>query len=394
MTEKQQSRQIDMQRLFDMSVDMFGTAGLDGYFKTLNPAWEKTLGWTPDELRAKPFIEFVHPDDVEQTNAESARIADGAKILSFENRYRCKDGSYRWIGWTAVPYMDEGLLYFVARDITEHKQQTETLMRQQQLLDSILSSMPSGLMAVDVATGKTILSNQRAEEILGQGINPDVETEEMTDVYAAYRAGTQELYPLEELPLVRGMSGESTRIDDMEVEHPDGSRLLLEVVGSPVYDDRGNVIASVINLTDVTEQRATEREQQRLQQEVIEAQRQALTELSAPVIQIADGIIIMPLIGTIDTSRARVIMRGLLSGITDTRARTVILDITGVPLVDSGVADHLNRTIQAARLKGARTIITGVSDAVAETIVDLGIDWSKVETMRDLQSGLAVAMET
>jgi rsbT co-antagonist protein RsbR len=70
----------------------------------------------------------------------------------------------------------------------------------------------------------------------------------------------------------------------------------------------------------------------------------------------------------------------------------VILDITGVPMVDSEVADHLNKTIQAARLKGARTIITGISDAAAETIVDLGINWSGIETLRDLQTGLRVAM--
>ena len=82
----------------------------------------------------------------------------------------------------------------------------------------------------------------------------------------------------------------------------------------------------------------------------------------------------------------------LLAGIREHRAKVVILDITGVPIVDSGVADHLNKTIQAARLKGARTIITGISDAVAETIVDLGIDWSGVETLGDLQTALRVAL--
>jgi rsbT co-antagonist protein RsbR len=86
-------------------------------------------------------------------------------------------------------------------------------------------------------------------------------------------------------------------------------------------------------------------------------------------------------------------MRVLLAGISRHRARVVILDITGVPLVDSGVANHLNKTIQAARLKGARTIITGVSDAVAETVVDLGIDWSGIETLSDLQTGLIAALQ-
>ena len=90
--------------------------------------------------------------------------------------------------------------------------------------------------------------------------------------------------------------------------------------------------------------------------------------------------------------RARDITRSLLAGISQQRAKVVILDITGVPLVDSGVANHLNKTIQAARLKGACTIVTGISDAVAETIVDLGIDWSEITTLSDLQTGLITAL--
>lgn len=139
------------------------------------------------------------------------------------------------------------------------------------------------------------------------------------------------------------------------------------------------------------EQRAL-RERERLQQEMIEAQRQALRELSTPIIPVFERIIVMPLIGSIDTLRARDITRSLLAGIREYRAKIVILDITGVPLVDSGVASHLNKTIQAARLKGAQTIVTGVSDAVAETIVDMGIDWSAIETLSDLQSGLQAAL--
>jgi anti-anti-sigma regulatory factor/HAMP domain-containing protein len=140
------------------------------------------------------------------------------------------------------------------------------------------------------------------------------------------------------------------------------------------------------------EERAAERE--RLQQEVIEAQKQAIQELSTPIIPVMDRIIVMPLIGSIDTMRARDITRRLLAGIREHRARVVILDITGVPIVDSGVADYLNKTIQAARLKGAQTIVTGISDAVAEAIVDLGIDWSRIETLSDLQMGLIGALNS
>jgi DNA-binding LacI/PurR family transcriptional regulator/anti-anti-sigma regulatory factor len=137
-----------------------------------------------------------------------------------------------------------------------------------------------------------------------------------------------------------------------------------------------------------------QKESARLQQEVIEAQQRALRELSTPIIPVLEGVIVMPLIGSIDTMRARDVTRSLLAGIREHRARVVILDITGVPILDSGVAAYLNKTVQAARLKGARTIVTGISEAVAETIVDLGIDWSGIETLRDLRTGLRAALGT
>lgn len=135
-------------------------------------------------------------------------------------------------------------------------------------------------------------------------------------------------------------------------------------------------------------------ERERLQQQVIEAQRQAIQELATPVIPVMEHVIILPLVGSVDSMRARDITRRLLVGIQEHEAEVVILDVTGVPVVDSGVAEYLNRTIQAARLKGARTIVTGISDAVAETIVDLGIDWSHIDTLSDLQAGLIIALKS
>jgi anti-anti-sigma regulatory factor len=135
-------------------------------------------------------------------------------------------------------------------------------------------------------------------------------------------------------------------------------------------------------------------ERERLQLEVIEVQRQALQDLSTPIIPLMEDIIVMPLIGNIDSTRARNITRTLLAGIRTHQAKVAILDITGVDIVDTGVANYLNKTIKAARLKGARTIITGISEAVAETIVDLGIDWGGIDTLSDLQSGLVAALNS
>jgi PAS domain S-box-containing protein len=109
-------------RYHDISLDLLVTAGFDGYFKQVNPAWEKALGHTQEELLSAPFMEFVHPDDRERTQAEAAKLAEGGTdTISFKNRYRLKDGSYRWLEWNARSDADEGLIYAIARDITAQK---------------------------------------------------------------------------------------------------------------------------------------------------------------------------------------------------------------------------------------------------------------------------------
>jgi PAS domain S-box-containing protein len=107
--------------LFALSLDLFCIAGFDGYLKLLNPAWERTLGFTISELLAKPNLEFVHPDDREATIAEGQKLAADCQTVSFENRYRCKDGSYRWLLWNATPAVEQQLIYATARDITDRK---------------------------------------------------------------------------------------------------------------------------------------------------------------------------------------------------------------------------------------------------------------------------------
>lgn len=110
---------------FDVAIDMLCLLGFDGYFRRLNPAWEKTLGFTREELMSRRFIEFVHPDDRERTLQQNAAVRGGGQALSFENRYLCRDGSYRWLRWNAAPDSARQDIYSVARDITESKQAAE-----------------------------------------------------------------------------------------------------------------------------------------------------------------------------------------------------------------------------------------------------------------------------
>ncbi len=121
---------------------------------------------------------------------------------------------------------------------------------------------------------------------------------------------------------------------------------------------------------------------------VIELQRQAIEELSTPIIKIWDQVLVLPLIGALDTRRSQNLTEALLTNIAFTQTKVAILDITGVPTVDSAVANHLLKTVSAVKLLGAECVITGIKPEVAQTIVHLGVDLSEVETLANLSEGL------
>jgi len=112
-------------RFFDLSIDMLCMLDYNGHFRRLSPSWERTLGFTREELMARPFIEFVHPDDRERTLKQNEAVRAGGQALGFENRYLCKDGSFRWFRWNAAPDGLWSIIYSVARDVTASKQAEE-----------------------------------------------------------------------------------------------------------------------------------------------------------------------------------------------------------------------------------------------------------------------------
>ena len=127
-TEIRRSAQ-ELERFFNLSLDLMCVAGFDGYFKRLNAAWERTLGYTVEELLSRPYLNFVHPEDRTQTLTEADRLTFGDNVMRFQNRYQHKNGKYRWLEWVAVPYSSEQTIYAAARDITERKEAKATIER-------------------------------------------------------------------------------------------------------------------------------------------------------------------------------------------------------------------------------------------------------------------------
>ena len=120
--------QEELDRFFMLCLDMLAVAGFDGYFKRVNPAWQRVLGYTEEELLSRPYMEFVHPDDRAATTVEARKLSEtGQELLYFENRYFHKDGTLRWLMWTSTPFPEQQVIYGAARDITERKAAEETL---------------------------------------------------------------------------------------------------------------------------------------------------------------------------------------------------------------------------------------------------------------------------
>ena len=235
-------------RFFTLSLDMLCIANFDGYFVDLNPAWERTLGFTIEELKAKPFIDFVHPDDRESTIAEAETImATGKDVVSFENRYLCKDGTYRWILWSATNSLEKRLYYAVGRDITRRKQAEKALEQEQNLLQTFMDNTPDHIYFKDKAS-RFIRINKAMTKLFQLADMKDAigktDAEFFTDEHA------NQAYT-DEQEVMR--SGAPMKAKEEKETWPGGQETWVSTTKAPLFDKSGKIIGTFGISRDITE---------------------------------------------------------------------------------------------------------------------------------------------
>jgi len=235
-------------RFINLSVDMFCIAGFDGFFKSLNPSFERTLGFTTEELLAKPYLEFIHPDDRQATLVQAHRV-ETHEVLAFENRYLCKDGSYKWLLWNAVSVPEQEVIYAVARDITERKRADDVLRESEERFRLLVNGVKEyAILTLDPA-GNITSWNQGAERIKGYKANEIVGRH-----FSAF-------YPPEDLQNGIPERELETVITEGRVEaegwriRKDGTRFWASVVITALTDETGKLRGFSKVTRDITERK-------------------------------------------------------------------------------------------------------------------------------------------
>src|SRR6266540_3980118 len=169
------------------------------------------------------------------------------------------------------------------------------------------------------------------------------------------------------------------------------AQLLTAMTEEEIFAEATSVYDNYVEALETGTFEALQAYARNLSERIIRQQQEAIRELSTPVLKVRERLLILPIIGVIDPQRARQLTEQLLRGIRENRGKVAVMDITGVPVIDSAIANRLVQTVEAARLLGATVIVTGLSPEIAQTLVTIGVDLSKMNTVGDLQGGIELA---
>jgi rsbT co-antagonist protein RsbR len=338
---------------------------------------EQVFGWTAAEIVGQRHS-VLWP---------AAQRAEGVleKLLHGDRRHinARRDGRTITCEWFVAPLEDDGgvvEIHCEVRDVSE----AEVQRQRQRFMHALSDRSPLGIFAKH-PDGHYLYANDEFARSVGLAPAEVIGRDDFAifhpDIAASLRRHDAELLAAD-TPMTREDAGVG----------PDSGRTYWSLK-FPLRDDAGELLAICGIVNDITPLRQAEHERTALQQRVIASQREALAELSTPLMPVAEGVLVMPLIGGIDRRRVEQIMETLLTAVVQQRARTVIIDITGVHSVDTQVAQALVAAAQGVRLLGSRILLSGINPPVAQTLVDLGVDLRGLVTVADLRTAVARALE-
>jgi anti-anti-sigma factor len=356
----------------------------EGRLMLANQHWSTAVGMPMEQALGKTMSELFDSAESAAWETYNRQIQDAGVVDQREETVPQADGLHTYQS-IRFPIRDEaGQVYGmggISSEITERKQQEAEL----RMFKLLIENAP-----VMISVAGTDLRYRYYNPAFREhmGIAPDAAPQ---DFMIPDMSPPEMAEPLRQLiPQIIEQGGWKGR---SIFRRQDGSTFPGDLAVFVTRDTQGNPEQFIAIANDASEQVAAEEERATLQQQLIDAQRDALRELSTPLIPISDDVVIMPLIGSIDSGRAQMIMETLLEGVARYQAQLVILDITGVQIVDTQVAQAFIQAAQAVRLLGAQVMLTGIQPQIAQTLVHLGVDLGGLRTAGSLQAGIAAALQ-
>ncbi len=371
-----------MHIILDRTMDMVALITIDGRFSYVNKALSQALGYRTTELLTLGAA-VISPEWLADDWTATWNDIKNKNFITFETHYRHQSGSTFPVEITAnhITFNDQEYVCTFARDIRQRKAVEESLRASEAKNRVLIEAIPDMMFIQDrQGTYLDYIESHHQpyvspEEFIGKRVGdifpPELARPFITIIEQALDTGSSQFIEYA-LPPHPG--------------HESGGNFEARV--SPISHDTVLVL-----VRDITSRKQAEAERAALQQQIIDLQRSALRELSTPLIPITDDVLIMPLIGVLDSYRIQQVMETLLDGVARHRAKMVILDITGVKLVDTQIANAFIQTSQMVRLLGAQVMLTGMNPEAAQTIVHLGVDMTGIMTFGSLQSGITAALQ-
>jgi rsbT co-antagonist protein RsbR len=356
----------------------------EGNIVLWNKECERVIGFTADEIVNNPnalAMLYPDPDYLQYLFQRWAEV--GNNYRDFEWDIACKDGLIRSISWSNISEefpIPEWRTWAIGIDVTEQRRAEEKL----RMFSVLAENAPDAIAVARIDTRTFLYANPSFRQLYGYD-------ETVIAQLALHDICAEENHQVE--TIVQHIIEHGSWQGTIQHRSKDGSTFPVQMSGIALENTAGTQESLAFIIRDISVQIRAAEERAALQEQIIEAQRASLRELSTPLIPVSKNVVIMPLIGTVDSTRAQLVMETLLEGVAERQAELAIVDITGVAVVDTQVANALVQAAQAVKLLGAQVMLTGIQPNIAQTLVSLGVDLTGIITRSNLQSGIAFALD-